>query len=289
MRLLPYDMDIISPKKPTFVFMKNVLELSWYATLPLVFCKREDKTCSNPLGFGSGFFLLYRGQYVFVTADHNTHSEDFEKGERTSAENTVCIMTGQSDYETLSTALIPITGFYNFTSFDLKDPNFSDFPDLVDISFKVFEENSIPMKILSPRLEVEGEILVEESENILIPMEDPIPLSEGDFCLVTGSVQNRIVSGIQIQGGAAIHIDLKLSELDRDGYYVMSYPKPVKREEEWAGLSGAPVFNHKGCCIGMIIRVTEDYDTVTVVPIHKILKLIDAAMCIQKQSNAHPI
>lgn len=251
-----------------------------------MFFKREDKTCSNPLGFGSGFFLLYRGRYVFVTADHNTHSEDFEKGERTSAENTVCIITGQSDYEILSTALIPITGFYNFTSFDLKDPNF---PDLVDISFKVFEENSIPMKILSPRLEVEGEILVEEGEKFLILMEDPIPLSEGDFCLVTGLVQNRIASGIQLQRKEVIHIDLQLKELDRDGYYVMSYPKPVNREEEWAGLSGAPVFNHKGGCIGMIIRVAEDYDTVTVVPIHKILKLIDAAMCIEKQSNAHPI
>lgn len=286
MRLLPYDMDIISPKKPTFVFMKNVLELSWHATLPLMFFKREDKTCSNPLGFGSGFFLLYRGQYVFVTADHNTHSEDFEKGERTSAENTVCIMTEQVDYEKLSTALIPITGFCDFTSFDLKDPNFSD---LVDISFKVFEENSIPMKILSRRLEVEGEILVEEGEKILIPMEDPISLLKDDFCLVTGLVQNKIVKTMWIQRKAAIHVDLQLRELDRDGYYVMSYPKPVKREEEWAGLSGAPVFNHKGRCIGMIIRVTEDYDMVTVVPIDKILKLIDAVMGIEKQSNTHPI
>lgn len=268
--------------------MKTVFELSWRATLPLMFFKREDKTCSNPQGFGSGFFLLYRGRYIFVTADHNTHSEDFEKGERTPAENTVCIMTEQVDSENLSTALIPITGFCDFTSFDLNDPNFSDFPDLVDISFKVFEENSIPMKILSPRLEVGGEILVEEGEKILILMEDPIPLSKDDFCLVTGLVRNEIVRTMCIQRKAAIHIDLQFKELDRDRYYVMSYPKPVKREE-WAGLSGAPVFSDKGSCIGMIIRGAEDYDTVTVVPIRKILSLIDAAMCFEKQANAHPI
>ena len=268
--------------------MKNVFELSWRATLPLMFFKREDKTCSNPLGFGSGFFLLYRDRYVFVTADHNTHSEDFEKGERTSAENTVCIITEQVDYENFSTALIPITGFCDFTSFDLNDPNFSDFPDLVDISFNVFEKNSIPMKILSLRLEVGDEILAEEGEKIPIQMEDPIVLSEGDFCLVTGLIQNDIVRSMCIERKAAIHKNLQFKELDCDGYYVMSYPKSVKREE-WAGLSGAPVFNNKGGCIGMIIRGAEGYDTVTVVPIHKILKLIDAAMCIEKQANAHPI
>ena len=239
--------------------MKNVFELSWRATLPLMFFKREDETYSNPLGFGSGFFLLYRDRYVFVTADHNTHSEDFEKGERTSAENTVCIITEQVDYENFLTALIPITGF-------------------CDISFKVFEENSIPMKILSPRLEVGGEILSEEGEKMLIPMKPPIPLSKDDFCLVTGLVQNDIVRSMCIERKAAIHEDLQLKELDRDGYYVMSYPKSVKREE-WAGLSGAPVFNDKGDCIGMIIRGAEGYDTITVVPIHKILKLIDVAMC----------
>lgn len=258
--------------------MKNVFELSWRATLPLMFFKREDKTYSNPLGFGSGFFLLYRDRYVFVTADHNTHSEDFEKGERTSAENTVYIMTERVDYENFLTALIPITGFCDFTSFDLNDPNFSDFPDLVDISFKVFEENSIPMKILSPRLEVGGEVLSEEGEKMLIPMKTPIPLSKDDFCLVTGLVQNDIVRSMCIERKAAIHIDLQLKELDCDGYYVMSYPKSVKLEE-WAGLSGAPVFNDKGGCIGMIIRGTEGYDTITVVPIHKILNLIDVAMC----------
>ena len=86
-----------------------------------------------------------------------------------------------------------------------------------------------------------------------------------------------MVNGVKIERFNVIHQDLKFDSIDSDGNYIFKYPDPVIYEN-WAGLSGGPIFNDRYQLIGMVIRVNEYNDTIVVMPIKEILRYMDYAI-----------
>lgn len=57
----------------------------------------KEKTFDNfPIAYGSGFFINYKNNLFFITADHNIHYEDHQRNERLGTDNYVGILNNIS-------------------------------------------------------------------------------------------------------------------------------------------------------------------------------------------------
>lgn len=91
----------------------------------------KEKTFDNfPIAYGSGFFINYKNNLFFITADHNIHYEDHQRNERLGTDNYVGILNNISEIDKFSTIISPIGGFYFIESFDLSKD---------DLSFQLFD------------------------------------------------------------------------------------------------------------------------------------------------------
>ena len=58
----------------------------------------------------------------------------------------------------------------------------------------------------------------------------------------------------------------------------------ISNVDDWAGLSGSPVLNQKGQCIGVLCSVKEETQSVFVKPFSKITPFLDTII-LQEQLN----
>lgn len=255
--------------------IKSVYEFAWLTTQQIVVT--SDKNGSNIKGFGSGFFFQYRDKLFFVTADHVSHSDDFEEGMRLGRDEYVWVLNNKNSTTELATMLTPVGGLFSFDQMNVEDELSFEIPDMKDITFAILP-NSFKYPFLTHELRVNNSVIVAAGkEKLIINSHCMAELKDTDYCLIEGCVQWDIKDGIKFFRCNAIHQDLTLYSIDVDGYYNLKYSGPVKYDE-WAGLSGGPVFNDKFKLIGMVISVNEVKDTVRVVPMKKITELMDYAI-----------
>ncbi len=251
----------------------DLYEFAWLTTQQVVVT--SDNKANNIKAFGSGFFLQYKNNLFFVTADHVSHSDDFEKGIRLEKDDYLWVFNNINSK--LSTILTPIGGLFSFDQMNTEDELSFDIPDMKDISFAM-HPNSFKYPFLTHELKNNKGVIVEAGKaKIFICSECVAELSDTDYCLIEGCVKYDIKNGITLYKENVIHQGLKLERINEDGYYILKYPNPVIYEE-WEGLSGGPVFNQKAQLIGMIIEVNKNDDTVKVIPINKITELMDFAI-----------
>lgn len=256
-------------------YMDSVFELAWFATQQVLVT--SDDRALDIQGFGSGFFLQYRNKLFFITADHVTHINDFKEGIRLGKDNYVWVFNNHNTKE-LATVLTPIRGLFSFDMIDIKDRLSFDIPDMQDVTFSILP-NSFKIPFLTHELRDSDNNLVVAAgkEKIILKSECISELEEFDYCLIEGCVEWKITNDIRIERSNAIHLDLKFKDIDREGYYTLSYPNRIIYQH-WAGLSGGPVFNDTCQLIGMIISVNETDNTIKVMPMKKITKLMDYAI-----------
>ena len=255
--------------------IKSVYEFAWLTTQQIVVT--EDEKGKIIKGFGSGFFFLYRNKLFFVTADHVSHPDDFDKGIRLGKDDFVWVFNNKNSTTELATMLTPIGGIYSFDQFDINDELSFEIPDMKDISFAILP-NSFKYPFLTHELRVEEQLIVPAGkEKLVIKSECATELTSTDYCLVEGCVLWEIIDGIKFFRCNAIHQDLTLIGIDDEGYYILKHSEHIEYNK-WAGLSGGPVFSDQGRLIGMIIEVNEKDDTIRVIPIKKITELMDCAI-----------
>ena len=255
--------------------IKSVYEFAWLTTQQIVVT--SDKNGSNIKGFGSGFFFQYRDKLFFVTADHVIHPDDFEEGMRLGRDDYVWVLNNRNSSTELATMFTPIGGLFSFDQMNVEDDLSFEIPDMKDITFAMLS-NSFKFPFLTHELRVDDSVIVAAGkEKLIISSHSMTELKDTDYCLIEGCVQWDIKDGIKFYRCNAIHQDLTLDSIDVDGYYNLKCSSPVKYDE-WAGLSGGPVFNDKFNLIGMVISVSEVKDTVRVVPMKKITELMDYAI-----------
>lgn len=254
--------------------MESVYELSWMATQQVIVT--SDNKGEKIKGFGSGFFIEYKDKLFFITADHVVHIEDHEVQMRVGKDDYIWVINNINSNEELSTMLTPIGGLYSFDQINLIDDLSLEIPDMEDISFAILP-NSFKNPFLTNELKIEDKILVPcGKEKIIIKSECLDEIKETDYCLVESCVHWNL-DGIKLNRSNCIYQDLKLDGIDAQGDIILKYPFKIIHKD-WAGISGAPVFNDSGRLIGMIIEVSEHNDTIKVIPMKKILKLMDIAL-----------
>lgn len=273
--------------------INSTYHYAWLCTYQLVISPEGDRECKDIAGWGSGFFLGHADRIFFVTADHNLHMRDHDEGERTGAENHLFIYNNITDRDLMAPILTPMGNFNFYDRYDYSplfdaqvnpkdiDPEVLSIPDLVDVAFCEAQTN-IEYPFLTHQLSVEELILAPAREQkLIIPSDSAAQPSTDSFFLVEGVVKNEI-RGIQNLRQNAIFQDLIFAG-EHDGIYLFSYPGTI-HYDEWAALSGAPIFDHQCHWIGMVIRVSEYTNQVHVIPASAILKFIDNQMQIDNTS-----
>jgi len=70
------------------------------------------------------------------------------------------------------------------------------------------------------------------------------------------------------------------------GYYILlNTPNLFTYSENWAGLSGSPVINQNGGCIGVLCSVMENSHSIWVKPFEKIKPLLDSRILQENLNN----
>lgn len=259
----------------------TLIEYIWRNTYQIVGWEKEHAEKTFPDVFGCGFILKRGSKFIFVTADHVIHKADEEAGLRTGKEYLYAIVCNRNEIKDgiIQTKFRSIGGFVNLDKYDLslylkgeEELEVALIPDMQDYAFADFNPEFFK-EIFTHRLQINDEILTKEGLFKLYICDDSyMKPSETAKYIVIGTIPNKF-DGVKWERANAIHQDLSYLGTE-DEMYKFAIQTQVKNEE-WAGLSGAPFFDYEGNLVGMLIRAVEDFNFVWVMPIHRILGMID--------------
>lgn len=235
--------------------------------------KPDDKQFLNPIAFGSGFMIQYRGHLFFVTADHNLHGNDHKLNERTGVDNVVSIFNNISDKENFSTGATPLDGFYYMEKIDVLDPENSF--ELIDVAVCMLNKKRyFKHPFLTENCTVDGKLVVKAGEQKFNFVERLLaePRTEDQY-LIYGKIKYDL-NGMALRNEATLKEDLKYITINGD-YLLFNTPYTIARDEDWAGLSGSAVVNQRGECVGVLCSVNTGSKSIFVKPISKVKMLMD--------------
>lgn len=251
----------------------SLIEIFVKTTYQVVISK-EKSFQSNPIAFGSGFFLNYKDHLFFITADHNIHIEDHQTSERTGIDNFLGILNNISDRNNFTTTITPIGGFYCMESFDISKEDLN--PQLVDVAISLVDRNKFETPFITEEdiRDENGNPLVSPKEQKFDFLEEHIvEPSTADTYYIFGKIKPNF-KGLFLHREDAFKNDLKY--IDKFGRYILLNTKDeILNYEDWAGLSGSPVLNAEGKCIGILCSVIEGTKSVFVKPFSEIVPLLD--------------
>lgn len=260
----------------------SLIEILVKTTYQVVICK-ENSFQSNPIAFGAGLFINYKSNLFFITADHNIHIQDHKINERTGVDNYLAVLNNISDRNLLSTMMTPIGGFYYMESFDISKEDMN--PQLIDIAISLVDREKIKAPFLTDEeiLDENSAPLVNKNEKKFQFLDEHIVKpSTGDTYYIFGKIKPHY-KGLFLHRTNVFRNDLKFIAVNGD-YLLLNTTDEILDYEDWAGLSGSPVLNQEGMCIGVLCSVTEGTKSVFVKPFSIILPLLDTII-LQEQQN----
>lgn len=259
----------------------SLIEALVKTTYQVVICK-ESSFQDRPIAWGAGFFLNFQGELFFITADHNIHIEDHRKNYRTGVDSYLGILNNISDKSILSTMITPVGGFWHFTSDDISKEDFS--PQLVDVAISLVDRAAFKAPFLTEAIfDTQKQILVPANEEKFEFIEECLceePQSTDTYA-VYGKIKPQF-KGLFVHREDTVKHDLKYIGRYND-YLLLNAPEQIKHED-WAGLSGSPVLDQEGRCVGMLCSVIEDTYSVFVKPISSIIDILKI-LIIQKHQS----
>jgi hypothetical protein len=233
-----------------------------------------------PNGMGSGFILDYKGRSFFVTADHVVNTHDNGKRLINSAKM-IAIQTNVISGN--SSAVIPLGGFNYFSKFNLEEGALTN-EKLIDVAFCELTANNINdintyCKTANPDISV-------HEEKLHIPSDSITSANLEDIYTTYGDVKGDLVpflGTMQLRSIPKFHTGLKFV-CEKNQYYELKYPKV--NNEEWHGISGAPVLNQDGKLIGILCAGNSVNDILYVKTIQSVINLIDVTLCADEYAKA---
>lgn len=229
----------------------------------------------EPQAYGTGFMVLYKGRTFFVTADHIAHVKDHDLKQRTGEDNVVGVHTYTR--KELSAQVIQLSETFYAEKYSIK----TNKTELVDVCVTPLtpEQQATPFFTLTIDL---PERTIEKGEQMLILSEDGFSEpNENDTYYVCGHTRPHIKNGIFIEYQKAFKGNLKFRL--RDGDHLLFKTEDVITDyDEWAGISGAPIFNQEGKCAGIITSVNKDSKMVWGYAVETIIMLMDLAIAESK-------
>ncbi|MCK6648202.1 MAG: hypothetical protein L6Q66_00975 [Bacteroidia bacterium] len=245
---------------------------------------KEPTFTSQPIAWGAGFFVHYKENVFFITADHNIHIEDHKLNERTGVDNYLGVLNNISDRNTISSLITPIGGFYYMQRFDVSKEDLN--PQLIDVAISMVTNKIFEAAFLTDEdiKDVDGSSMVSPNEQKLEFLEEHIiEPSVDDAYFIYGKIKPHF-KGLILHRSQTFINDLKYVGKYGD-YILLNTKETITDYEDWAGLSGSPVINQEGKCIGVLCSVNEGTRSVFVKPFNKIRIFLDTIILQEKLNN----
>lgn len=263
----------------------NLIEILAKTNYQIIIFK--DQNLEKPIAYGSGFFINYKNHLFFLTADHNIHIEDHKLNERTGIDNYVAILNNISDKNTLSTLMTPVGGFHYMEKINLFNPTIK--AELFDVAISLINRDKMIAPFVTDEQiqDTEGNIFVKQNEEKYEFMEEHIVEPHfNDYYFIRGKIRPEI-KGLMLHRENAHNEGIQFVEIYGD-YILLNTKEVITDYEDWAGLSGSPVINQKGECIGVLCSVIEKSKSIWVKPFEKIKPLLDVII-LQEQLNNYKL
>lgn len=225
-------------------------------------------------------FLITKVGRFFLTADHvvNTH----DNGRRLiNSARMIAIQTNVISGN--SSAVIPLGGFNYFSKFKLEEGTLTD-EELIDAAYCELTADNMN-NINTCCKTVIPDISVNE-EKLHIPSDSITSANPEDTYSTYGFVKSVLVSShgtVQLKSFPKFHTGLKFV-CEKEQYYELKYPKV--NDEEWHGISGAPVLNQDGKLIGILCAGDSENNILYVKTIQSVIDLINVTMCADEYTGA---
>ncbi|WP_195594428.1 hypothetical protein [Bacteroides fragilis] len=236
---------------------------------------------------GSGFIVQYKDTPFFVTADHVLHPNDYdcEIKIRTGIDNTVSIYNNvRPDTNSISTVCTPLGGFYYMEGLNLTKPE--DLPDLIDVTVCIMKKINFEYPFLTDEKEFQDKDTGRgQCKFILTEANFAEPDANNNY-FIYGKIRTQL-KGVMLHRENTLKENLKYVYKSGD-YFLLNTPDVISDISEWAGLSGSPVFDNQGSCIGVLCSVSPGSNSIWVMPLEKVKLLMDIAIMqenIQQQTK----
>lgn len=244
---------------------------------------KEPSFQSNPLAFGAGFFINYKEKLFFLTADHNIHIEDHRINERTGVDNYVGIFNNISNRDNFSTVITPVGGFYYMSSFDISKEDLN--MQLLDVAISMVDSTKFVAPFVTDEEipDQEGKPLVSKNQPKFEFLEEHmIEPSEIDTYYIFGKIRPHF-KGLFLHRDTTFKNELYINSYG--DYLLLNTDKEISDYEDWAGLSGSPVLNQDGKCLGVLCSVNEGTKSIFVKPFSKIVPFMDTIILQEEHLN----
>lgn len=264
-----------------FSLMEILVKTNYQITV-----SKESSFQSNPIAYGTGFFLNYKTHLFFITADHNIHLDDHELNERTGIDNYVGVFNNISNRDNFSTIISPIGGFYFMESYDLSKKDLN--PQLFDVAISMVDRNRFEAPFYTDEnlVDTNGKQLISPKESKFefseIHITEP---SKDDSYFIYGKIK-PVMKGLFLHRESTFKEDLTYVAT-YGNYLLLNTVTEIASKSDWAGLSGSPVLNQYGNCVGVLCSVNEGTKSVFVKPFSKITPFLDTIILQEKLALAN--
>ena len=119
-----------------------------------------------------------------------------------------------------------------------------------------------------------GEFIRAGEQKFFIKEECFCEADENANYFVFGKINTRLIENIRMDWQDTLKESLKFVSKTGD-LLLFNTPEIIMDKKDWEGLSGSPVFNEDGECVGVLCDVLENSRSIWVMPISKVKMLID--------------
>lgn len=256
----------------------GIEELLISASFQILTTRSSDKRCETAVCYGSGFMVRFRNYVLFVTADHNLHPDDYDQKPnlRTGNDYQISIFNNvKSEDNFYSTLITPLGSFYFAEKFSLHKLGA---PTLVDTAVSIIEERQRQYPFYNP--EIKGangfEIPYGTLRTIIPQCHFALPDTDEKY-FVCGYVRWDDSNGMIMKRDFVFHKNM-IYRNDCGDYHRLEPSQMITDESDWSGLSGSPVIDSKGRCIGVMCSVDKKANSVYVKSIGTVEILLELAI-----------
>ena len=236
----------------------------------------------EPFGFGSGFMILHKGHMYYITADHvvNAANDKFKLNPEKDYDanlltNEIVTENHIQKAEQVQFGINKADGIF---AVKIQNNGVIIQDERIDVYFKPLDEHiHTPFYTQGVKFS-ETDIRYGQLRKMMI-IEESIDRNicpEHTFAIY-GVINSSVMKGFQVEGSSIFHQGMTFKESKYNQYCLeASRNDEHLLMEEWAGLSGAAVYDEMtNKVIGMAVQYSDAYNYCWVLPIGLIFDFID--------------
>jgi hypothetical protein len=231
-----------------------------------------DQQTNQPIQYGSGCLVSYKGKLLVLSVNHVTRL----KGIETYALIETGLPTKEGQTPFYSTGGLVYFDKFRGLNIDTKDISQITFEEEepLDITFTSVKADIL---LMQKEFEYEGEKITAGQKVILnLDLADD-PKSEHYFGFF-GHIKHDIFDNQIIKSEVTFKLDLSFQSTTKDRFHLFHANEIIKSKKDYAGTSGAPILNQEGQLVGLACSIIVGTKSVFAFPINYCKQLIDISI-----------